>query len=80
MTELKNRRKNQSQREEEYSQLAECVRRTQQDLNDAYARFNVCSDPDLIDACTFEINALRCRYAYLIRRIKELEQDREVAG
>lgn len=46
---------------------------TRKELNMAYANFNAQSDPDLIDASVYEINALRSRYSYLARRLKELE-------
>ena len=40
-------------------------------LSQAYARFNDTVDPELIDACVFEINAAQSRYNYLLRTIKE---------
>lgn len=42
-------------------------------LNQAYAQFNLHSDPDLVDACVYEINALRSRYSYLVRQVKRLD-------
>ena len=42
-----------------------------QALKEAYERFNWADDPDLIDACIFEINACKARYNYLLRCIKE---------
>ena len=39
-------------------------------LKDAYERFNWADDPDLIEACIFEINACKARYNYLLRCIK----------
>ena len=41
-----------------------------QALKEAYDRFNWADDPDLIEACIFEINACKARYNYLLRRIK----------
>ncbi len=43
-----------------------------QALKDAYARFDYVCDSELIEACIFEINALKARSNYLVRRIKEL--------
>jgi hypothetical protein len=40
-------------------------------LSQAYVRFNNTVEPELIDACVFEINALQSRYNYLLRTIKE---------
>ena len=42
-----------------------------QQLKEAYERFNWADDPDIIDACIFEINACKARYNYLTRCAKE---------
>ena len=44
--------------------------RTNDALKDAYTRFDCVCDTDLIDACIYEINALKARSNYLLRRIK----------
>ncbi len=51
----------------------EGVAQTRVQLNQAYAQFNLHSDPDLVDACVYEINALRSRYSYLVRQVKRLD-------
>ena len=33
--------------------------------------FQQITDPDLITACVFEMNAMQQRYSYLLQRIKE---------
>ena len=73
------RRRAQAAREEERRQLMEGMRETRNQLNHAYAQFNVYSDPDLVDACVYEINALQSRYSYYVRQVKEFEA-REDAG
>ena len=60
-------------REEERRQLAEEMRATRVQLNHAYAQFNLYSDPDLVDACVYEINALQSRYSYFVRQVKLLD-------
>ncbi len=40
-------------------------------LADAYARFNTATEPELVDACVYEINAAQSRYNYQLRLIKE---------
>jgi len=45
--------------------------RVNQAMKAAYESFNWADDPDLIDACVFEINACKARYNYLLRRMKE---------
>ena len=67
------RRRASAQREEERRQLMEGMRDTRAQLNHAYAQFNFYSDPDLIDACVYEINALQSRYSYYVRQVKQLE-------
>ena len=74
------RRRAAALREEERRQLMEGMRETKALLNHAYAQFNVYSDPDLVDACVYEINALQSRYSYYVRQVKRLEAAREDAG
>ena len=44
---------------------------TGQALKEAYEKFNYVSEPELVDACVYEISALKARYNYLLRCIKE---------
>ena len=67
-------------REEERRQLLAGMRETKTQLNHAYAQFNFYSDPDLVDACVYEINALQSRYSYYVRQVKQLEAERDDAG
>ena len=60
-------------REEERRQLVEEMRATRAQLNHAYAQFNLYTDPDLVDACVYEINALQSRYSYFVRLAKQLD-------
>ncbi|MBQ4369828.1 MAG: DUF2508 family protein [Oscillospiraceae bacterium] len=39
----------------------------------AQYEFNSTSEPELIEASVYEINSLNSRYAYLLRRAKELD-------
>ena len=73
------RRKGLARREEERRQLMEGMRQTRDQLNYAYAQFNTYSDPDLVDACVYEINALQSRYSYYVRQMKQLDAAREEA-
>ena len=72
------RRKAASQ-DDERRQLMEGIRETRNQLNYAYAQFNTYSDPDLVDACVYEINALQSRYSYYVRQVKQLEAAQEGA-
>ena len=64
--------------ESERELLQRELQETRLRLSQAYADFNFHSDPDLVDACVYTINALRSRYSYLVRQAKRLE--REAAG
>ena len=71
------RRRLSARQEEERRQLVEGMRETKAQLNHAYAQFNFYSDPDLVDACVYEINSLQSRYSYYVRQVKALEAARE---
>ena len=70
----KTRRRRASPYDEERGQIRACMARTRVEINQAYAGFNCQSDPDLVDSYVYEINALRSRYSYLVRRLKELDR------
>lgn len=46
---------------------------TARELRYAYARFNFITDPELIDAGIYDINALKSRYDFLLRKMKALQ-------
>lgn len=43
-------------------------------LCEAYRGFNSSTDPVVMDACIFEINALRARRNLVLRELREIEQ------
>ncbi|MBE6940423.1 MAG: DUF2508 family protein [Ruminococcaceae bacterium] len=45
---------------------------TNQALRHAYDKFNFACEPELVDACVYEISSLKARYDYLLRKLKEL--------
>lgn len=63
--------------EQERRELLENMAETRRLLNQAYRSFNSYSDPDLIESCVYEINALQSRYSYLVRRVKDLDGRKE---
>lgn len=40
-------------------------------LKEAYDRFDYACEPELVEASIFEINALKAKYDYLLRCVKE---------
>lgn len=59
--------------------LLEGLSQTRALIAQAYQGFNDACDPDLIDSYVFEINALQCRYTYLLRQVKELDGEEPVS-
>ena len=51
--------------------LQEELRQTQRELSLAYERFNEAREPELVEACIYEIKSINARFAYLYRSIKE---------
>ena len=54
-------------------ELKTSLQDTQNALNHAYAAFDYASDPELTEACIYEISSLKAKMNYLVRQIKELE-------
>lgn len=65
--------KEKRRQEQERQALLTSLAQTRALICQAYGGFNSASDGDLIESYVYEINALQCRYNYLIRRVKELE-------
>ena len=53
--------------------LREELQQTNVALKCAYDKFNYVTEPELIEASIYEISALKARYSYLLRCIKEQE-------
>lgn len=54
--------------------LAQDLMQTHLRLQQAYAAFDQVSDPDLVEAWSYEISAQQARYNYLLRQSKSLQQ------
>lgn len=61
--------------DERYSLLLADLAQTKIDLESAYANFENVTEPDLIDACIYEVNAVQMKYKFLLNRVK-MEQER----
>ena len=68
---LKNERKLKQNRVKENRQLLEEYYDTLVQLRQLRAAFQQVTDPELITACVYEMNAMQQRYSYLLQRIKE---------
>ena len=59
-------------RKAEYQKALEDLNGVRISLSDAYARFDSITDPYIMDACIFEISALKSRYDCAVRDVKTL--------
>ncbi len=60
-----------SPEEEERQELLGQLKGTREQLKMARISFENASEPELVDASVYEINALQARYNYLLRRARE---------
>lgn len=56
-----------------YALLLDDLKRTKSDLELAYSNFQNVVDPDLIDSCIYQVNAVQMRYKFLLGRVKQME-------
>ena len=68
---LKAEKKSKQDRERDNQRLLEEYYDTLLHLRQLRAAFQQVTDPELINACVFEMNALQQRYTYLLQRVKE---------
>lgn len=57
----------------EYNKRVSEMKRIRSELQCAYSAFNTVTDPDIMDACIFEISALQSRYNYAVNNVRQLE-------
>ena len=62
-----------TQEDPAYTLLLEDLARTKQDLEQAYANFEHVVEPDLIDSCIYQLNAVQMKYKFLLGRAKQYE-------
>lgn len=60
-------------KEENYALLLDDLKKTKNDLDLAYSNFENVVDPDLIDSCIYQVNAVQLRYKFLLTRMKQIE-------
>ncbi len=66
LSSLREKRKRRSELRQAKAELEEM----RVELGEAYASFNSISEPELLDACIYQISALRSRYDTALRRMK----------
>ena len=56
-----------------YALLLDDLEKTKSELELAYSNFSNVIEPDLIDSCIYQVNAVQMRYQFLLGRLKQLE-------
>lgn len=56
-----------------YTLLLDDIAKTKRDLDLAYANFEHVVEPDLIDSCIYQLNAVQMKYKFLLGRVKQHE-------
>ena len=64
------KRKQRKAREADYKKALEELGEVRSQLDDTYNRFNTVTDSAALEACIYEISALKSKYNYAVRAIK----------
>ena len=72
-------KKQEEEAQREKKEILESLQVIRQDLRCARNNFNNACDPELVEACVYEINALQARYAYFLRLAKEKKASEAVS-
>lgn len=57
----------------EHSAILSDLAKTKSDLDAAYSNFENVIEPDLIDSCIYELNAVQKKYKFLLERVRSIE-------
>lgn len=58
-----------------YSLLLDDIEKARYDLALAYDNFENAMEPDLIDCCIYQVNALQMRYKFLLTKAKQYNEN-----
>lgn len=61
-------------------QLLEDYYRAREDLRRSRAAFEAVTDPELISACIYDLNAAQSRCSYLLQRLREIGMEEPVGS
>lgn len=64
-------KKEQRKRAYELEHTAQEISELRANLSEAYSHFNHTTEPGAVDACVFEINALRARYNTALKHYRD---------
>ena len=58
-------------------QLVEELRETKNAMDTAYANLSYVVEPELIDCCIYELNAIQLRYKFILSQVKNSEMSKD---
>ena len=61
-------------------QLLSDLKLTKTALDDAYSNFENVVDPDLVDSCIYQVNAVQKRYHFLLKQVQLLDLQNAIEG
>lgn len=61
-------------------QLLSDLKLTKIALDDAYSNFENVVDPDLVDSCIYEVNAVQKKYHFLLKQVQLLDLQNAIEG
>lgn len=59
-------------------QLLEELKETKNAMDTAYANLSYVVEPELIDCCIYELNAIQLRYKFILSQVKNSEMESDV--
>ena len=59
-------------KDDSYASLLQDIERTKGDLQNAYSHFDNAIEPDMIDSCIYQVNAIQNRYHFLLQQLKQM--------
>ena len=61
-------------------QLLEELKETKNALDTAYANLSYVVEPELIDCCIYELNAIQLRYKFILSQVKNSEMEKNTVN
>lgn len=73
---MSKKKKEKTRQEENHEQLLRELEAAKTAMDTAYANLAYVVEPDLIDCCIYELNAIQLRYKFILTQVKNIEKIR----
>ncbi|MBQ6814559.1 MAG: YaaL family protein [Lachnospiraceae bacterium] len=73
---MSKKKKENTRQEENHEQLLRELEAAKTAMDTAYANLAYVVEPDLIDCCIYELNAIQLRYKFILTQVKNIEKVR----